>query len=134
MESFAIAVKCVINNNDNVLLLLKTKEEMKDDKIKNKYDLPGGRVIYKEDLLEAVKREVKEETNLIVNKMELKSADTVIRDDGLHLVILLYKCFVNDIDVKISNEHYGFKWVKANMLKEDYNIPNWIKKSIDKCI
>jgi len=53
--------KIVLFNGDKILLLVSTHPNFK-----NKLDLPGGHIHYNEDPVEGLRREVKEETGLIV--------------------------------------------------------------------
>lgn len=127
---FAIAIKCVAYFNGKYLLLTKTEEERKGDASDSSWDLPGGRVNYKEATEEAAKREMKEETSLTIKQLFLKSASTVIRPDGLHLLILTYKCICESDDVILGEEHSSFKWFDICDIMSDASIPEWIKRSI----
>lgn len=53
--------------------------------------LPGGRIEYGETLVEAVKRELKEETNLEAINIELVTASSNVFEDGSHWVTMFYK-------------------------------------------
>ena len=131
---FAIAVKCVIHNGKDILLLRKTKKEMIGDASNNSWDLPGGRIQYKETVSQAVEREIREEVALHIETMQIKSAATVIRPDGTHLVILLHSCLSNERNVSLSKEHEMYKCFKQEELLSDTSIPEWIKDSVEKCI
>lgn len=131
MCKFAIATKCLIINEDNKYLILeKTENEAKYDKCKNLYDLPGGRLLYKEDITDCVIREVFEETNIKITKDNIKNildAKSIVREDGLHLVVITYIVKVKCTNIKISNEHSNFYWVD----KSFENLPNWILETIN---
>ena len=133
-NEFAIAVKCVVFNENDILLLRKTKEEMIGDASTNSWDLPGGRIKYKETSEQTVIREITEEIALTVEKIQIKSASTVIRPDGTHLVILLYSCCSDSREVTLSEEHDLYKWFKYDEIMTEPSIPEWIKWSIAKCI
>lgn len=60
MGEFDVVVKALIENRDKYLIL---KQKIKGKEL---YDLPGGKVNFKENLLDALKREVKEETKLTI--------------------------------------------------------------------
>ncbi|MDR0984313.1 MAG: NUDIX domain-containing protein [Ruminococcus sp.] len=130
-NKFAIAIKCVVYHKKKILLLVKTDEERKDDAVDSSWDLPGGRIQYGESAEDAVYREIYEETSLKVNTLVLKSTNTVIRPDGLHLLILLFKCVCDSNKVMISNEHSAFHWLEIEEIKEQKSIPDWIKDSIN---
>ena len=133
-NKFAVAVKCVIFNENDILLLRKTKKEMIGDASNNSWDLPGGRIKYKETVSQAVEREIREEATLNVEKVQIKSASTVIRPDGTHLVILLHSCLSNERNVSLSKEHEMYKWFKYEELLSDASVPDWIKDSVAKCM
>lgn len=132
-EIFGIAVKCVVVFDNKILLLSKSFDEMKGDLSENEWDLPGGRVNYGETIESAVMREVKEETGLEIeiSNIFLKNTSTIIRPDGLHLLIVFYKCFASDNIVKLSDEHNLFKWIDIFEVKNNEYIPEWIKDAID---
>lgn len=131
MCKFAIATKCLIINEDNKYLILeKTQNEAKYDKCKNLYDLPGGRLLYKEDITDCVIREVFEETNIKITKDNIKNildAKSIVREDGLHLVVITYIVKVKCTNIKISNEHSNFYWIDESF----ENLPNWILETIN---
>ena len=133
-NEFAIAIKCVILNENTILLLKKTEREMIGDASNNSWDLPGGRVGYKETTEQAVEREIKEETAICIEDLQLKAASTVIRPDGIHLVILLYSCQSNERKIMLSEEHSMYKWFEYDELMKDASIPEWIKEAVDKCL
>ncbi len=66
-NKFAIAVKCLLKNEDDKYLILKkTQEENKKDANSNLYDIPGGRIEYGENVLDALIREIFEETGISI--------------------------------------------------------------------
>ena len=125
-QKFAIAVKCIIKNENNKYLILeKTKNEAKNDKSDNLYDIPGGRVEYGEDIPNAVIREVFEETGILLTKDNIKkivNATSIVRNDGLHLTIITYVVKIENPIIKISSEHSNFYWVDETFK----DLPDWI--------
>lgn len=129
IEKFGVAVKCIIKNKKKeVLLLQKTEEEKVGDVNQNLYDLPGGRVKYGEDFIEAIHREVKEETNLSVDNVKIISANKVMCSNGLHLAIVGYECFASNCKVTLSYEHKNFCWISIEKILMSNDIPTWIKE------
>ncbi len=130
-NKFAIAVKCLLKNEDDKYLILKkTQEENKKDANSNLYDIPGGRIEYGENVIDALIREIYEETgiNVTLNNIEkILDATSIIRKDGLHLVIIIYLVNIKNTDIKISSEHSNFYWADKNFK----DLPDWIKDKIN---
>ncbi len=71
-----IALFCKMNNNWSILLIKRGQEPFK-----NSWALPGGFVDIDEELMDAAKRELKEETNLSINNLyQFKTYGTLERD------------------------------------------------------
>lgn len=88
----------------------------------------GGKRENNEDIVDALIREVKEETGLIINDYKLVYVSPIFENHPFLKPFLNigYLCFVDNSDVIISNEHIGYKWVDveelANHLDNDiYN-------------
>lgn len=130
-NKFAIAVKCLLKNEDDKYLILKkTQEENKKDTSSNLYDIPGGRIEYGENVVDALIREIYEETgiNITLNNIQkILDATSVVRKDGLHLVIITYLVNIKNTNIKISSEHSSFYWAD----KSFKNLPDWIKGKIN---
>lgn len=132
-EKIAVAVKCLIENEKNEFLILeKSIEEAKNDKSENLYDIPGGRLEYGETLIDAVSREVHEETSLNLDKFVLLDAQTIVRNDGLQLIILTYYSKTKEKNIGLSNEHSGFLWISKK--ETNKKIPVWIVECIKKAV
>ena len=90
---------------DNKILLIKKASGPYKDKL----DLPGGSFEFKETPVEALKRELKEETNLEVLEYELFDSDSVFvswkwngEDVTTHHIGIFYK--ITDYKNKIKEE------------------------------
>ncbi|MFC1800907.1 NUDIX domain-containing protein [Nanoarchaeota archaeon] len=106
-----VAIGAVVFNDKDELLLLKSK------KWHGKYILPCGHVEFGETLVDAVKREVKEETGLDVDKVEFLRYGEMINssefhDVDRHFVSLNFKCSTNNNNVILNEEAQEFIWVK----------------------
>ena len=94
----------------------------------NVWEIPGGKRENNEDIVDALKREVQEETGLIINEYKLVYVSPIFENHPVLKPFLNigYLCFVDNSDVIISNEHIDYKWVSieelANYLDNDiYN-------------
>ena len=117
-EKFGIAIKCLLKNEYNKYLILKkTEEEAKNNASENLYEIPGGRMKYGEEIIDTLVREVFEETGikLQLNQIEkILNAKSIIRKDGLNLVVITYIANIKNCSVKISSEHSEFYWIDKN--------------------
>jgi 8-oxo-dGTP pyrophosphatase MutT (NUDIX family) len=111
---FFVGQKAFIEKNGEILVLI-----TKDLGV----DLPGGKIQEGEDDLdESLKREVKEETNL-----EIEVGDIFIRwsfklryghNIGKKVFLVGFRCKYKSGEIKIGDEHSGYKWVNKDNYKE----------------
>ena len=105
-------VAALIINADGKIFL------MKSPKWPGCYTLPGGHVKYGERLETAVKREVKEETNLDVTDVRPINFEEMIFDPNFyekkHFLSMRYSCRAVSQDVKLNSEGTSFIWVKPD--------------------
>lgn len=118
----------VIVNKRKEVLWVKSKDG------KQKLMLPGGTLEKKEKLEDALKREIKEETNLGVTVVDITQAE-IVPKEPIHLV-LVYLCINPKGEVKLSNEHERYVWKKPNEInKQEVAHPRLIeaaKKALKK--
>ena len=128
-------VGAFIFNEKNELLLLKQSNW------KNKYTCPGGKVEFNETLEEALKREVKEETNLeiedirmfeIVDGLNLK--DKYVPGDNHFIFIDYIAKAKNPKKLKINKEAVKAVWLKPKeWLKRKKDLPHkYLIEAIEK--
>lgn len=103
--------KVVIINNNKILLMQKNGNL--------KWELPGGHVKPKEDMLKGACREVREETGIKLDSEFLKTIDSS-SDSGYKCKWYLYDLPVKQ-KIKMSDEHVNYKWVSKNKL-DDYEL------------
>lgn len=123
-RAFLIAIKGFVFNEHKELLMLKVASNLKDS---DKWDLPGGLLEIDEDIEDALKREVKEETGLSIKVGKLMCfGETIfssfifeendVRD--VRLVVLGFECKVEKSgSIVLSEEHDKFKWLLKQELK-----------------
>ena len=110
-------VGALIFNSENEVLMLRTH------KWSNKWGIPGGKIKFGETSEAALRREIKEETNLKVNKIEFVLVQDCIHSQEFykdaHFVLLNYTCRVTGkADVKLNHEAQEFRWLKIAAAKK----------------
>lgn len=124
-----VGVKILLRNSDGEYLLLH-RSPKKYPEVDNPWDIPGGRIEAGVPLLENLKREVKEETGLNLQKEpRLVSAQDILRISGRHVVRLTYVGEING-QVELNRnreEHNDFKWFTLEELKKLTNLDPYFK-------
>jgi len=105
-----LAVSAAIFHDGRVLVVCRAQAPMADT-----WTLPGGRVELGETLVEAVTREVAEETTLTIRVKGLAGYREVILDQavegrGRHFVILPFAAEWVSGEVRLNEELGGFRW------------------------
>lgn len=80
---------------------------------------PGGKPEYYEDLDEAIKREVKEETNLDVESLGPVFAKTY--PEKMELMSIYYLCELKGGEEKAGEDFVELKWVKPTELEKYFH-------------
>lgn len=113
----------VIANTDNKILLLK-RSEIKNGWGNNQWGLVGGGVEKNEEPENACKREIKEETNLNINKF----VEKVVIQRNPDSVEHIFACRYNDepTNVTLNKEHTNYGWFDINEIKFLDTVPNLI--------
>ena len=87
--------------------------------------LPGGKQEYEETILECAKREVKEETNLDIDNLEVFGADDDIQKDR-HFVTLYVKAseYSGELKVMEPNKQDRWEWFDLDNLPDNLYSPS----------
>ena len=84
-----------------------------------KWEFPGGKVNINESNEEALKREIKEELNIIID-VKNKIAKKIYQDKKINIILHYYICHIKNGNIRL-NEHQNSKWLtKANLSKYDF--------------
>ena len=123
MDKFPLVTAgALIFNNKNQILFVKS------NKWKGQYGIPAGKVRYGEKVIDGLKREVKEETNLDIYGIKFLLRQEIINPKDFfkksHFVSLNYTCKAKSTNVKLNNEAQSYKWINPeNALKMNLNEP-----------
>lgn len=132
-DLFFLGQKAIIRNKDGNILLLKRSPKKQHTSQTNRWELPGGRIQKGEDLEQAFRREIEEETG-ITNITNITKFETFVRDIRLPygsisvgLIIFVFLCDVeNTTDISLSNEHTEYEWYTPDkvyeILKDKYDL------------
>ena len=118
----------VINDEGKVLLILRNSDPKLADSdmhLEGTWTLPAGKVIYKETIIEAAKRKVKEETNLDVENLSVISVNDDINIYAHFLTIgLMSDKFSGAIDLGDTKEHVDYNFYDLDNLPENLCEPS----------
>jgi len=128
------------DNNENKTKLL-IIQRAKDDHWPNFWEIPRGKVEPGESIVNGLKREVKEETNLDIdiiqyfNKFNYITMNHGIIDRVSTQYNFICKLKDNNQEVKLSHEHQNYKWISYDAEAELYlnhEIKNTVMMALNK--
>lgn len=123
-----VGVKAFLKNKKGKYLFLQRSDVYA--KAPGEWDIPGGRINPRTPLLENLKREIKEETGLTLNKVpRLIAAQDIFAGDK-HVVRLSYIGVIEGV-LTLSEEHKGFAWFSIEELGGLTPLDKYIKELID---
>ena len=105
----------IFNSRDEVLMV-------RTQKWSNLWGIPGGKIKFGESSLDALRREIKEETDLEIDGIEFVLVQDCIHSKEFyreaHFVLLNYICRTPDgTNVKLNEEAQEFRWVSIEQAK-----------------
>ena len=108
-----VTVGALIANDAGEFLLVRTH------KWSNLWGIPGGKIKWGETSEDALRRELKEETNLDITQIEFVLVQDCIHSKEFyrdaHFVLLNYTCRCEgETDVRLNDEAREFRWVKLD--------------------
>lgn len=117
-DRFRAVVKAWITRKNRTLI--GKKEDDPDHPIGGEWHFLGGHVEYGEELKDALRREVKEETGLDVEVHQLIDAQTYAHDNEENKAIqFLYHCEATSSDAEAKDDLSDVEWVQPENLKEE---------------
>lgn len=107
-ETVELTVLCLIQNGNRILLQNRVKDDW------HGYALPGGHVENGESFVDAVKREMKEETGLEIENPKLAGVKQFPIDNGRY-VVLLFKAnnFSGEL---VASDEGNMEWIDIGSL------------------
>jgi 8-oxo-dGTP diphosphatase len=123
-----VGVKAFLYRSSGEFLLLKRAFPYHEKKY-CKWDIPGGRIKPGEATIRALKREVREETSLTLEKIErILAVQDIFKNKEKHIVRITYLAKCKSGKVKIDpREHSDYRWMRFEDLnqirKDSYLIP-----------
>jgi phosphoglycolate phosphatase len=119
-------VGALIFNRSGEVLMIRTH------KWSDRWGIPGGKIKWGESSIAALRREIKEETNLSITDLEFVLVQDCIHSKEFyrdaHFILLNYTCrCVGEPRVKLNDEARDFRWLPpGRALKLDLNQPTRI--------
>lgn len=127
-----VGVKAFLKNKEGKFLLVKRSQE-KYKNTKGLWDIVGGRIEPGSNLLENLKREVKEETQLeIVSEPKLIYAQDIIPNEEKHIVRLTYTAETKGEPILDTSENIEYKWLSIEEIKKQEDLDIYVKEIIEK--
>ena len=111
-KKFYVAVKALVCYGRKFLLIKRTTEA-------------SG-----ESPMQALKREINEETGLEVEKLILLNAWNSFKDECTEIIGLTYICTANGDNVMLSKEHSDYEWVTYEEMN-DYNLVKGMSRQLE---
>jgi ADP-ribose pyrophosphatase YjhB (NUDIX family) len=126
-----VGVKILLKNKEGKYLLLR-RSILKYPEVKSRWDIVGGRINAGVTLMENLKREIFEETNLKLSGVpKLIYAQDILRKVGHHVVRLTY---IGEAKGKIKldeSENDMYEWFSLKELKKLKDIDIYLKELLE---
>ena len=132
MITLQVGVKAFLKNKSGKFLFLHRSAE-KYKGTKGSWDIVGGRIDPGTELIENLKREVREETALEINsKPELIYAqDILLTEKERHVVRLTYTANVDGEPVLDTSENDQYRWLSIEEVRKQADLDIYVKEIID---
>ncbi|MDI9623385.1 MAG: NUDIX domain-containing protein [Methanothermobacter sp.] len=121
MKPFIPVVRALILEDDRILLLKRSASSRTNPGL---WELPGGKLLDGETLDEALKREVYEETGLIVSPIKVIGAFQQVFPFKVS-VNIIFRVKVEDGILSLSDEHEAYKFIKIGEIR-NFKVSPWL--------
>ena len=120
MQEFRVAVKALILDKDNNLLLVRRSK--KDKIAAGEWEVPGGRLEIGESPFEGLKRETKEETAIDIEIEQPVNVRHFTNSDNVIITMIIFKCKALCKNVMFEDKELEeFSWETISKAKEKIN-------------
>lgn len=113
-EKAIVTVLCMVYDEDKILLQDRVKKDW------HGLTFPGGHVEKEESFVQAVIREIHEETGLIIKEPNLCGVKQFQTDEDERYIVLLFKTDKFE-GTLVSSDEGEMKWIRRDLLK-DYSL------------
>ncbi len=122
-----VGVKILLKNSKGEFLVL-LRSRIKYGNFGDMWDIPGGRIIPGTDLIENLRREIKEETGLNYTGIPvLVAAQDVLRHKDKHVVRLTYIGELDGVPV-LDDENTEYKWLTLPEMKKMNDLDQYVRE------
>jgi ADP-ribose pyrophosphatase YjhB (NUDIX family) len=131
MTTLQVGVKALLKNTEGKFLFIKRNSE-KYKNARGSWDIVGGRIEPGTQLIDNLKREVREETQLdIISEPRLICAQDILLTEK-HVVRLTYIADTNGEPVLDTSENVEFKWLTLDEIRAQEDLDVYVKEILDK--
>lgn len=102
-----IALKGIIEKDGKILIV---KRQDNDEQGAGTWEFPGGKLEFGESFSACLKREFMEEVGINISVGKLLYASNFKTDPQRQVILLCFKCFCDEKNIKLSFEHSDFMW------------------------
>lgn len=117
-KRFYFTIKAILIKNDKFLIIHRSNKARGDF---HYWELPGGRLEFTESPIEALKREISEETGCEIICSYPISTWSFFKNENTQVIGVTYAATVKDMKIKLSSEHDDFAWISSGEISK-YNI------------
>lgn len=119
----------LVNQEGKILFLLRSSKYGWEA---GKWDLPGGRIEPGSTLMENLKRELKEETELeLTSEPVLVAAQDILKYKDKHIVRLTYTAHTEGEPKLDGLEHTEYRWVSPEDMAKMEDLDDYVKTLLD---
>ena len=123
-----VGVGVMVLNENKILLGLRNPDKIKASSElqgQGTWTMPGGKVEFKEKLIDAAKRELKEETDLDAENLELLCISDDMTDTAHYVTVgFIVKKYTGEIKTMEPETILEWKWFDMNNLPENLYKPS----------